>query len=93
MAGTVSGAVERAGFADVLAAVGNREPTHPWSSSYNGATRWAIIDHLVVRGARPLSGEVLDFGALSIADELTRIETNFRNVGSDHFPIVGVVGF
>jgi endonuclease/exonuclease/phosphatase family metal-dependent hydrolase len=90
--GTVSGVVERAGFADVLAAIGNREPTHPWSSSYNGATRWAIIDHLIVRGARPVSGDVLDFGALSIPDELTRIEANFRNTGSDHFPVAGVAG-
>ena len=40
-----SGVFERAGFTDALAAVGNREPTHPWSSSYNGAPRWGIIDH------------------------------------------------
>jgi hypothetical protein len=75
----------------VLAASGNREPTHPWSSSYNGAPRWAIIDHLIVRGAQPAGGDVLDFGALSIADELTRIESNFRTTGSDHFPVAGAV--
>ncbi len=86
MTGTVSGVVERAGFVDVLAAVGSREPTHPWSSTYNGAPRWSIIDHLLVRGARPLSGDVLDFGAFAIADELARIEANFRNTGSDHYP-------
>ena len=90
--GTAGGVMRRAGFVDVLDAVGNREPTHPWSSSYNGATRWAIIDHLIVRGARPESGDVLDFGALSIADELTRIEANFRTTGSDHFPVAGVAG-
>jgi endonuclease/exonuclease/phosphatase family metal-dependent hydrolase len=91
--GTVGGVVKRAGFVDVLEAVGNREPTHPWSSSYNGATRWAIIDHLTVRGARPLSGDVLDFGGLAIADELTRIESNLRTTGSDHYPVAGVTGF
>jgi endonuclease/exonuclease/phosphatase family metal-dependent hydrolase len=91
--GTVGGVVKRAGFVDVLEAVGNREPTHPWSSSYNGATRWAIIDHLTVRGARPLSGDVLDFGGLAIADELNRIESNFRTTGSDHYPVAGVAGF
>jgi endonuclease/exonuclease/phosphatase family metal-dependent hydrolase len=91
--GTVGGVVKRAGFVDVLEAVGNREPTHPWSSSYNGATRWAIIDHLTVRGARPLSGDVLDFGGLAIADELTRIESNLRTTGSDHYPVAGVAGF
>ena len=90
--GTVSGVVERAGFVDVLAAVGNREPTHPWSSSYNGASRWAVIDHLIVRGARPESGDVLDFGTLAIGDELARIEANFRNTGSDHYPVAGVAG-
>ena len=84
--------MRRAGFVDVLDAVGNREPTHPWSSSYNGATRWAIIDHLTVRGARPLSGDVLDFGGLSIADELTRIESNFRTTGSDHYPVAAAAG-
>ena len=91
--GKVGGVVKRAGFVDVLEAVGNREPTHPWSSSYNGATRWAIIDHLTVRGALPLSGDVLDFGGLAIADELTRIESNFRTTGSDHYPVAGVAGF
>ena len=90
--GKAGGIMRRAGFVDVLAAVGNREPTHPWSSSYNGATRWAIIDHLTVRGARPLSGDVLDFGGLSISDELTRIESNFRTTGSDHYPVAGVAG-
>jgi len=90
--GTAGGVVKRAGFVDVLDAVGNREPTHPWSSSFNGATRWAIIDHLTVRGAQPLSGDVLDFGGLSIPDELTRIESNFRTTGSDHYPVGGAAG-
>jgi endonuclease/exonuclease/phosphatase family metal-dependent hydrolase len=90
--GTAGGVVKRAGFVDVLEAVGNREPTHPWSSSFNGATRWAIIDHLTVRGAQPLSGDVLDFGGLSIPDELTRIESNFRTTGSDHYPVAGAAG-
>jgi endonuclease/exonuclease/phosphatase family metal-dependent hydrolase len=90
--GTAGGVVKRAGFVDVLDAVGNREPTHPWSSKYNGATRWAIIDHLTVRGAQPLSGDVLDFGGLSIPDELTRIESNFRTTGSDHYPVAGAAG-
>ena len=90
--GTAGGVVKRAGFVDVLDAVGNREPTHPWSSSFNGATRWAIIDHLTVRGANPLSGDVLDFGGLSIPDELTRIESNFRTTGSDHYPVAGAAG-
>jgi hypothetical protein len=61
----------------------------PWSSSYNTAPRWAIIDHILVRNGRPLSGDVFDFGAWSIDDEVARIEANFLNTGSDHFPIGG----
>ncbi len=91
--GTAGGVLKRADFVDVLAAVGNREPTHPWSSTYNGAPRWAIIDHLLVRNARPLAGDVFDFGVWSIADEVARIEANLRNTGSDHFPIGGSAAF
>jgi hypothetical protein len=82
----------RGGFTDALAAVGNREPTHPWSTTYYNSRRWAVIDHVVVRGAKPLSGDVLDFGASSIEDELARIEANFRNTGSDHYPIRAGLG-
>jgi hypothetical protein len=87
----VSNVLEPAGFVEVLAAVGNREPTHPWSSSYNTAPRWAIIDHIVVRNGRRLSGDVFDFG-VSIDDEVARIEANFLTTGSDHFPIGGALG-
>jgi endonuclease/exonuclease/phosphatase family metal-dependent hydrolase len=90
--GAVSNVLEPAGFVDLLAAVGNREPTHPWSSSYNRAPRWSIIDHIVVRNGRPLSGDVFDFGVWSIEDEVARIEANFRNTGSDHFPLGGTSG-
>ena len=83
----------RAGFTDALAAVGNREPTHPWSSSYNSAPRWGIIDHVLVRGAAPRDGDVADFGVWAIADEVERIAANFRNTGSDHFPVLASVGF
>jgi endonuclease/exonuclease/phosphatase family metal-dependent hydrolase len=90
--GSAAHVFESAGFADALAAVGNREPTHPWSSSYNNADRWAVIDHVVVRGAKPESGDVLDLGVWSIRDELDRIEANFRNTGSDHFPLRATLG-
>jgi endonuclease/exonuclease/phosphatase family metal-dependent hydrolase len=89
--GGVGKVLHAAGFADVLAAVGNREPTHPWSSQYNGSHRWGIIDHVLVRNGLPLSGDVFDFGVWSIGDEVTRIEANFRNTGSDHFPVGGTL--
>jgi hypothetical protein len=34
---------------------------------------------------------VFDFGLWSIADEVQRIAENFRQCGSDHFPIAGQV--
>jgi hypothetical protein len=55
--------------------------------------RWAIIDHVLVRGALPVAGDVFDLGVWSIADVVSRIEANFRNTGSDHFPIGGTIGF
>jgi len=90
--GSVSGLLGHEGYTDVLASLGNRESTHPWSSTYNKAGMWGIIDHIVVRGAAPVAGDVLDGGVWSIADEVARIAQNLRNVGSDHFPVTGTVG-
>lgn len=91
--GSAAGEFKRSGYADVLAAVGNREATHPFRESYNAAKRWAIIDHVMVRGASPTAGTVFDFGVWSISDEVARIEANFRRCGSDHFPVAGQVAF
>ena len=89
--GSASGLFDRAGFVDVLASAGNREATHPWSTTYNNSTRWLVIDHILTRGATPIAGEVLDMGSSTIADEVGRIEENFRRTGSDHYPIVGTL--
>jgi endonuclease/exonuclease/phosphatase family metal-dependent hydrolase len=91
--GSASGLFARAGFVDVLASAGNREATHPWSTSYYNSTRWLVIDHILTRGATPVAGEVLDMGAASIEDEVERIEQNLRRTGSDHYPIAGAVEF
>jgi endonuclease/exonuclease/phosphatase family metal-dependent hydrolase len=89
--GSAAGLFQQGGFVDLLAAVGNREATHPFSASYNRSPRWAIIDHLMVRGAAPRAGDVFDSGVWSIADEVARIEANFEACGSDHFPVGGQV--
>jgi endonuclease/exonuclease/phosphatase family metal-dependent hydrolase len=83
----------RAHFVDVLAAVGAREPTHPFTSSYNRSPRWAIIDHVLVRNATPLAGSVIDFGLDREDDEIARIEGNLRSSGSDHYPVAATVGW
>lgn len=91
--GSAAGLLRRDGYVDVLASVGNREPTHPWSASYYSSMRWAVIDHVLVRNGRPVSGDVLDFGLWAIADETDRIEANLRLTGSDHFPVVSALGW
>ena len=91
--GSASGLFDRAGFVDVLASTGNREATHPWSTTYYNSTRWLVIDHILTRGATPVAGEVLDMGGSAIADEVKRIEESFRQTGSDHYPIVGTIEF
>jgi hypothetical protein len=88
-----AGLLRRDGYVDVLASVGNREPTHPWSASYYSSMRWAVIDHVLVRNGRPVSGDVLDFGLWAITDETDRIEANLRLTGSDHFPVVSALGW
>jgi endonuclease/exonuclease/phosphatase family metal-dependent hydrolase len=91
--GSASGLFARAGFVDVLASTGNREATHPWSTSYYSSTRWLVIDHILTRGATPVAGDVLDMGTAAIAGEVERIEENFRRTGSDHYPITATVEF
>ena len=89
--GSASGLLARNHYLDVLAALGNREPTHPWSTSYYKSVRWAIIDHIAVRNGVPVAADVVDSSVWTIADEVARIEENFRRSGSDHFPVAAVV--
>ena len=90
--GSLSNLLGSAHFVNVLAALGNREPTHPWSTTYYASDKWAILDHVLVRHGVPLGGDVLDFGVWSITDQVARIEANFRNTGSDHFPLEASIG-
>jgi endonuclease/exonuclease/phosphatase family metal-dependent hydrolase len=89
--GTVAGIVKRAGFTDVLAAVGERSSTHPWSDGYYKSGRWAVLDHVLVRGAEPVAGEVVDADTAEIADQSERIEEFLRRMGSDHYPVAATV--
>jgi endonuclease/exonuclease/phosphatase family metal-dependent hydrolase len=89
--GSLSLMIDRAGFVDVLASLGNREQTHPWLESYYMADKWGILDHVLARNAVPVSGDVIDSGVWAIDDETARIEANFDACGSDHFPVVATV--
>jgi endonuclease/exonuclease/phosphatase family metal-dependent hydrolase len=93
VSGSAAGILRRGAYLDVLASIGNREATHPWSTSYYSSVRWAVIDHVLVRNALPVAGDVMDFGLWSIADETDRIEENLRLTGSDHFPVAATVAW
>ena len=86
--GSLSTPLKKSGFVDVLASLGNREQTHPWLETYYRSDKWGILDHVLVRGGDPVSGDVVDSGVWSIEDETARIEANFEACGSDHFPVV-----
>jgi endonuclease/exonuclease/phosphatase family metal-dependent hydrolase len=84
--GSLSLMIERAGFVDVLASLGNREQTHPWIETYYMADKWGVIDHVIARNAVPVSGDVIDSGVWSVEDQTARIEANFDACGPRSFP-------
>jgi endonuclease/exonuclease/phosphatase family metal-dependent hydrolase len=89
--GSLSTPLKQRGFIDVLAALGNREQTHPWLETYYMSNKWGILDHVVLRHGDPISGDVIDSGVWTIDDETARIEANFEACGSDHFPVIATV--
>ena len=92
-AGNLKADISKAGYVNVLESLGTASQTHPWTSSYNGADNWGIIDHIITRNSTPLSGRVIDFDLFKTFpdDEVSRINANLRLCGSDHFPIIGAV--
>lgn len=91
--GNLSQDLRRNGYIDVLQALGNTEKTHPDLTGYTHSPNYFIIDHIVVRGAQPKSGDVIDnnLWVLYPDDNDTRITENLRLTGSDHFPVWGKV--
>lgn len=90
--------LNRAGFVDVLDAIGNTELTSPYTTAYSSSNNFGELDHFVVRGATPLSGDVIDNNLFEIypavpsqTHEQDRITENLKITGSDHFPIKGAV--
>ena len=92
-AGNLKADISKAGYLNVLEQLGTATQTHPWTSSYNGADNWGIIDHIITRNSTPLSGRVIDFDLFKTypTDEVSRINSNLRLCGSDHFPVIGSV--
>ncbi len=98
--GNYSVDLTRAGFVDVLDAVGNTELTTPYTTAYSSSNNFGELDHILARGATPLSGDVIDNNMFvlypivsSNAYENDRITANLKLIGSDHFPIKGAVQY
>lgn len=82
-------------FVDVLGFLKRAEPTHPYIRRFSD---WVgdddILDHVIVRGAKPINGKVINFGLWNLfpTNKEARIKATFMECGSDHFPVSGAVG-
>jgi endonuclease/exonuclease/phosphatase family metal-dependent hydrolase len=79
------------GFVDALTAVGNTHPTHPVARPTDDYAPLARLDHVLVRGAVPIAGAVVDAGVWEVGDPGTRMVEGMRRTGSDHFAVVARV--
>lgn len=96
--GNYSNLLELQGYIDVLAAIGNTEITTPYTTQYSSSNNFGIIDHVMVRNAQPIAGDVIDNNLFTIypdgpahANEEPRITANLQITGSDHFPVWGSI--
>jgi endonuclease/exonuclease/phosphatase family metal-dependent hydrolase len=90
--GTELGAITVAhGFADALTAVGDADPTHPLARPDDHYAPMARLDHVLVRGATPVAGRVVDAEVRAIEDPNDRWIEGMRRTGSDHFAVVATV--
>lgn len=83
--------LQQAKFVDALKSVGNFEATHPFSNTYYQSHVYAVIDHILTRGARSVFGDVLDYGLWSIKNETKRVEATLEKAGSDHFTVISTL--
>ncbi len=87
--GTDLGAIARAhGFADALTELSHFEPTHPYACPADDYAPIARLDHVMVRGADPVDGAVLDSGVWPVPEPGRRLAEHLRRTGSDHLPVV-----
>lgn len=93
--GNFSRDLQENGFIDVLYTIGNREQTFPESVGYVHSPNFSVIDHIVVRNAVPLEGDVLDYNLWKLYPgtnaSAARLTAALQITGSDHFPLWGKV--
>ena len=91
-AGTDLGAiVADAGFVDVLDELEVVAPTHPYARPGDDWTALARLDHVLVRGAVPMAGQVVDAGTWAVEIPGIRMAELLRRTGSDHDAVVATV--
>jgi endonuclease/exonuclease/phosphatase family metal-dependent hydrolase len=76
------------GFADALTDLAATEPTHPLALPSDDYAPLARIDHVLVRGAAPVAGRVVDAGLWSVEGPGNRMVEGLRRTGSDHLAVV-----
>jgi endonuclease/exonuclease/phosphatase family metal-dependent hydrolase len=87
--GTDLGAIAQThGFADALTELSRYEPTHPYACPADDYAPIARLDHVLVRGADPVDGAVLDSDVWSVPEPGRRLAEHLRRTGSDHLPVV-----
>ena len=75
------------GFRDALSEVGNFDPTHPYARPSDDYAPIARLDHVLIRGAVPHAGRVVDSDVWHIVVPADRLGEHLRFTGSDHLPV------
>ena len=78
-------------FRDALTELGRLEPTHPYARPSDDYAPLARLDHVLVRGAEPQRGSVVDSDVWGVETPGERLGEHLRRTGSDHLPIVVTV--
>ena len=79
------------GFTDALTAVGNLDPTHPLARPTDDYSPLARLDHVLVRGAVPVDGRVVDAGVWATDSPGARMVEGLRRTGSDHLAVLATL--
>lgn len=92
--------LEKEGYVDLLQAVGSRKATFSPTTEGSHSITFGRLDRISVRNAKPLSGDVIDCDLFSqlpiVKDNLyegLRVALGLVLIGSDHFPVWGIVEF
>ena len=78
-------------FWDALTQLGRLEPTHPYARPSDDYAPLARLDHVLVRGAEPHRGAVIDSDVWGVENPGERLGEHLRRTGSDHLPVVVTV--